>query len=1169
MKRSARPGVLTAFALGIAATAGSATIVVNDSGDILHNPGCATTGTGTCTLRDALTFANANAGPDTITFNIPGAGVQLIQPDSALPDVTDDALTIDGYTQPGASPNTLERGDDAVLLIQVDGTLIPSGGPGMLDVRSSNNLVRGLVMTHYIIGAPISVDGGSGNVIVGNFLGTDPTGMNAAPSRSGIVVNVTGSDTIGGGSPADRNVIVGGDLRAVDLSGGTTLKGNYIGTNKDGTAALGGTSDGVGTTGPGNVIGGSGPGEGNLISGNGMDGVSLSSNNSVVGNAIGTDRDGVLPIPNGADGVGVVSGESMTVIAGNTIAFNAGAGVHIGGISSTKNRISQNSIWGNGGIGIELGSGVVANDPGDPDVGPNMLQNYPVPASAVSDGVQTTVAGLLNSLASTSFVLEFFASPACDSSGNGPGKTFLGSTTVTTDASFNASFVVVLPRSAPGVLTATATDPNGNTSEFSPCVPIVFGVVSGQPPLGPEFQVNTYTTGMQYRLAVAENWSGSFVVAWSSYGQDGSGFGVYAQRYGADGAPQGGEFQVNTYTTGHQMDPSLAMDTAGNFVVAWRGDLEDGDGFGIFGQRFDASGSKLGGEFQINTFTTGNQSGPSVGMTPAGDFVVAWFSDGVDGSNYGITARRFDSSGNALGPEFQVNTYTTGDQDGPSVGVAPSGSFVIVWQSAFQDGSFGGVYGQRYDASGAPLGGEFLVNEVTTGGQGTPSIAVNADDSFVVAWSGMGNGSVGIFARRFDSSGTPLGHQFPVSTSAAGSPTFSKIGADDMGNFVVTWHAYVDPDNSSSVFGRTFRASGAPAGPVFPINVYTTGAQEEAWVAVNGDGNFVVAWRSQGQDGDNYGVFARRGQARAAQPMQVDAAGAGASSNGNGVLDPGETVTVDPAWRNTGLAPLALNGTASDLSGPPGPTYTLDHAAADYGSINPGFTNDCAGATGDCYQMTVAGARPSQHWDATFNETLTDGFVKPWTLHIGGSFDDALPSDPFYFFIENLFHNGVTGGCGGGNYCPGQSALRNQMAVFVLKAREGSGYVPPPAVGIFTDVPASDPFAPWIEELHNRGVVAGCGPGPTYCPTSPVLRQQMSVFLLKTLLGSGYAPPACIGVFADVPCSNPFAPWIEDLAARGITSGCGGGNFCPDNPTTRGQMAVFLTRTFGLLLYGP
>jgi uncharacterized repeat protein (TIGR03803 family) len=185
----------------------------------------------------------------------------------------------------------------------------------------------------------------------------------------------------------------------------------------------------------------------------------------------------------------------------------------------------------------------------------------------------------------------------------------------------------------------------------------------------------------------------------------------------------------------------------------------------------------------------------------------------------------------------------------------------------------------------------------------------------------------------------------------------------------------------------------------------------------------------------------------------------------------------------------------------------------------------------------------------------------------GGFFYDFLDvpaGDSFEPYVRKLVSNHVTAGCGGGDYCRNNPVLRKQMAVFALKAKYGAAYTPPPAVGIFTDVPASDPFAPWIEALHNLGGVNGCAPGPMYCPDSPVLRQQMPVFLLKTLLGSGYVPPACGGIFGDVPCPSLFADWIEDLVARGITAGCGGGDFCPINPVTRGQMAPFLVKTFGL-----
>jgi hypothetical protein len=303
----------------------------------------------------------------------------------------------------------------------------------------------------------------------------------------------------------------------------------------------------------------------------------------------------------------------------------------------------------------------------------------------------------------------------------------------------------------------------------------------------------------------------------------------------------------------------------------------------------------------------------------------------------------------------------------------------------------------------------------------------------------------------------------------------------------------------------------------------------------------------------------------------VDAHGTGPTSNLNGVLESGETVIVEPAWRNSTGAPLAFTGAASNLAGPPGPAYVIADGAADYGSAAPGVTTDCYNATPshDCYQMTVSGARPVPHWDATFDEGLSlGGSPKSWTLHVGESFTDVPVSQMFYKYIEDIFHNGITGGCGAGIYCPTNSVTRAQMAAFLLKAKHGASYVPPTCTGVFSDVPCPSLFADWIEELSAEGITGGCGTG-IYCPSNPVTRAQMAAFLLKARYGSGYTPPPCTGIFTDVTCPSLFADWIEELSAEAITGGCGTGIYCPGTPNTRGQMAVFLTKTFGLLLYGP
>jgi hypothetical protein len=193
----------------------------------------------------------------------------------------------------------------------------------------------------------------------------------------------------------------------------------------------------------------------------------------------------------------------------------------------------------------------------------------------------------------------------------------------------------------------------------------------------------------------------------------------------------------------------------------------------------------------------------------------------------------------------------------------------------------------------------------------------------------------------------------------------------------------------------------------------------------------------------------------------------------------------------------------------------------------------------------------------------TDGtigtLVKGWV----SDFLDVPGSQQFYAFVTTLVSNAITVGVGGGLYGVDQPTLRQQMAVFLLKARHGLCYTPPVCTGVFPDVLCPSTFANWIEALAAEGITGGCG-GGNYCPTNPVRRDQMAVFLLKAEHGASYLPPPCSGTFGDVACPSTFANWIEQLAAENITGGCGGGNYCPGNNNTRGQMAVFITKTFGL-----
>ncbi|HEX8141546.1 MAG TPA: DUF4394 domain-containing protein [Pyrinomonadaceae bacterium] len=372
------------------------------------------------------------------------------------------------------------------------GTIKRANGAGGIDISNSpNNLIggvtanaRNLISGNNSSGVVMNGAGSTGNVLTSSLIGTNAAGTAALGNAQGVSILGGTSNTIGGTTAEARNVISGNN-NGVVLSGGATLnvvQGNYIGTNAAGTAAVS-NGTGIFTLGntPNNLIGGTVAGARNVISGNSVGlflaGAAGGVNTRVEGNFIGTDASGTANIGNSV-GVDFFEGSSNNLIggtaagAGNVIAFNNGRGVLVE--SGTGNQILGNSIFSTGGspgLGIELGfDGVTPNDALDTDTGPNNLQNYPVLTSTTSAGGDTTIAGTLNSTPSTSFRIEFFSNTAIDPSGFGEGQTFIGSTTVTTDASGNASFSVNTGSPTPTgrFITATATsNVTGDTSEFS------------------------------------------------------------------------------------------------------------------------------------------------------------------------------------------------------------------------------------------------------------------------------------------------------------------------------------------------------------------------------------------------------------------------------------------------------------------------------------------------------------------------------------------------------------------------------------------------------------------------------------------------------------------------------------------------------------------------------
>jgi hypothetical protein len=382
-----------------------------------------------------------------------------------------------------------------------------------------------------------------------------------------------------------------------------------------------------------------------------------------------------------------------------------------------------------------------------------------------------------------------------------------------------------------------------------------------QVPLGPEFQVNVYTTRAQYGQRLILGAAGDFVVTWLSYPQDGSNSGVYARRYDAAGMPvDWPEFRLNAVTLGHQGSPAVAAAPDGRLTFTWHSQFQDGDGLGIFSRRFDAFGSPDGGEFGINSYTTGHQLAPSISADQSGHFVLVWNDFGRDGSGRGMFGQRFDANGVPQGGDFAVNSYTTGTQFtfGNAVATSADGRFVVVWESAGQDGSYGGIFGQRYDASGVPVGPEFRVNDYTTGNQDNVSVASDASGNFVIVWTSEGQpggSGLDVVGRRYDAAGLPQGTEFIVNSQTIGGQDHATVTLDPRGDFVVVWNGS-GPADAFDVFGRVFDREG-PVTADFVLNTVTTGFQRYPFVASNPAGDFVVAWGSP--DGPNiYGIFARR-----------------------------------------------------------------------------------------------------------------------------------------------------------------------------------------------------------------------------------------------------------------------------------------------------------------------
>lgn len=381
-------------------------------------------------------------------------------------------------------------------------------------------------------------------------------------------------------------------------------------------------------------------------------------------------------------------------------------------------------------------------------------------------------------------------------------------------------------------------------------------------PLGDQFVVSEAFGFTETPAALVVHADGSFTTAWESFEEDGSGFGVFAQRFNADGNSAGLRIPVNTTIAREQSAPAIASDALGNTLIVWQSKGQDGDGFGIYGQWLDFSGQKKGQEFRINSFTANDQKAPAVAIDGMGRAIVAWQSYGQDGSDWGIystilepvAGEVYDTVPNG---DRQVNDASVGMQKNPSIAAATNGTYVIVWEAidpiAGDDASLD-IYSKLFDSAGQEVTyGEKLVNSEQIRDQITPSVAMDSDGDYVVVWTAGGIPASGsdVFGQRFDRFGQRLEQQFRINNTTLAAQVGGAVTMDSHGNFLVVWQSVHQDGFSEGVYSREYDIVGntiVGATSDFLINTTIEGPQSLPSIAMNGTGRAVVAWHGSNSD---------------------------------------------------------------------------------------------------------------------------------------------------------------------------------------------------------------------------------------------------------------------------------------------------------------------------------
>ncbi len=341
-----------------------------------------------------------------------------------------------------------------------------------------------------------------------------------------------------------------------------------------------------------------------------------------------------------------------------------------------------------------------------------------------------------------------------------------------------------------------------------------------------------------------------------------------ASRAGAGLVALDEPFVVNEVTAGEQGVPKAAAATSGQAMFVWDS-AADGDDLGVVGRVYDTTGEAVGGDFLVNSYTAGSQFGPVIDALSGGGFVVVWQSYDFAGGDDALFGRRFAADGAALGTEFRVDISISEFHAQPDVAARADGGFVVVWDDYVD------VFALRLDSGGAPIGSEFRVNE-SDGSMTTAQVGAAADGSFVVTWtddSEIDGDGMSVLARRFASSGAPFGGELQVNTTTTGDQYGSAMAVAPAGEFMVVWETYGQTAEGDGLFGQRFAAAGTKLGTQFRVDSGSSVYAGAAAVAAGADGEFVVVW-DEPRDGNGYvySVMARRfADATASEPFAVAA----------------------------------------------------------------------------------------------------------------------------------------------------------------------------------------------------------------------------------------------------------------------------------------------------------